>query len=84
MSGKSLGKPYYFLNSFLSPTLPYFNDAWCWQNGEMGDFEETYKISFYYLDWRVADHPPAEGALTTFATHRSPSIIHLIRYSQRD
>ena len=29
MSGKSLGKPYYFLNSFLSPTLPYFNDAWC-------------------------------------------------------
>ena len=50
----------------------------------MGDFEETYMISFYYLDWRVADHPPEEGALTTFAIHRSPSIIHLIRYSQRD
>ena len=51
---------------------------------KMGDFEETYMISFYYLDWRVADHPPEEGALTTFAIHRSPSIIHLIRYSQRD
>ena len=84
MSGKSLGKPYYFLNSYLSLTLLYFNDVWYWRNGEMGDFQEIYKIPFYYVEWRVADHPPEEGALTTFATHRSPRIIHSIRYSQRD
>ena len=44
MSGKSLGKPYYFLNSYLSLTLLYFNDIWYWQNGEMGNFQEIYKI----------------------------------------
>lgn len=42
--------------------------------GGKGDFQVTYKISVYYVEWRVADHLPKGGAPTAFATHRSPTI----------
>ena len=42
--------------------------------GGKGGFQVTYKISVYYVEWRVADHLPKGGAPTAFATHRSPTI----------
>ena len=42
--------------------------------GGKGDFQVTYKISVYYVTWRVADHLPKKGAPTAFATYRSPTI----------
>ena len=69
--------------SFISNSLPFH---WCmvltkWSLiflqhclGRKGDFQVTYKISVYYVTWRVADHLPQKGAPTAFATHRSPTI----------
>ena len=37
--------------------------------GEKGDFQATYIICVYYVEWKIADHLPKGGVPTTFVTH---------------
>lgn len=43
--------------------------------GEKGDFQATYIICVYYVEWKIADHLPKGGVPTTFVTHWSPTTI---------
>ena len=75
----------YYLNfslSFhLSSPLPNFNVAWLLTKcpliaanialGKSNVFEMNYKISVYYTEWGVIDHPLRGGVPTVIVTHRS-------------